>query len=364
MWLENLHLLNFKNYEDVNLQFPSRVNVIVGKNGSGKTNLLDSIYYLSFTKSAFSPDLSLLRHEESYMMVRGIFRISAETHIISSSVQPGTKKIFRIDSQDYQKISSHIGKFPVVLIAPDDVDLIKEGGEERRRFFDSIISQLDHQYLEELMRYNHFLKQRSSLLKMAFERGAIDWVAVESYDDSIVKSGDYIFNARKTFLSEYFSTFLSYYKFLVDDREVCEIRYQSELLEQDFATGLISSRQKDLALQRTTFGIHRDDFVFTMSGRDIKRIGSQGQQKSFVIALKLAQYEILKKRNAFKPILLLDDIFDKLDDNRIGRLLELIKGDFGQLFITDARPDRTNHLLKEVSVESGIFIIENGKITT
>lgn len=364
MQLEKLHLLNFKNYEEANLSFSPQINVLVGKNGSGKTNLLDAIFYLSFTKSAFSQsDQHCILHEQSNFMIKGGFRIGTSLNEIAAGVQTGSKKVFREGSYDYPKLSEHIGKYPVILIAPDDVELVKDGGEGRRRFFDSIISQLDSRYLEDLIQYNHVLKQRNSLLKMSFERGSVDWIAVESYDEVLVKFGKTIFQKRKEFVNEFIPVFRTFYQFIVDKDENTDLAYLSELNEKDFHEGLISSRQKDLALQRTSFGIHRDDYYFTLGNSDIKRLGSQGQQKSFVIALKLAQFEILRTHKGFKPILLLDDIFDKLDDFRISRLLELMREDLGQLFITDARPDRTRGLLDQIHAEAFIFTIDKGKIS-
>lgn len=364
MQLEKLHLLNFKNYEEANVFFSPRINVLVGKNGSGKTNLLDAIFYLSFTKSAFSQsDQHCILHEQTNFMIKGGFRIGSSLNEVAAGIQLGSKKIFREGSYDYPKLSEHIGKYPVILIAPDDVDLVKDGSEGRRRFFDSIISQLDSRYLNDLIQYNHVLKQRNSLLKMSFERGSVDWIAIESYDEILEKFGKAIFQKRTEFVKEFIPVFRKFYQFIVNEDENTDLTYISELNEKGFAEGLIGNRQKDLALQRTSFGVHRDDYHFTLGSGDIKRLGSQGQQKSFVISLKLAQFEILKSHKGFKPILLLDDIFDKLDDFRIARLLDLIKEDLGQLFITDARPDRTKRLLDHINVEALIFTIENGKIS-
>lgn len=363
MRLEKLILLNFKNYEEVNLNFPYRINVLVGKNGSGKTNLLDSIFYLSFTRSAFSTlDQHCILTGKNFFVLKGEFSHDETRTEISSSVQIGSKKVFREGLYEYQKLSEHIGKYPVILIAPDDVDLIKEGGEGRRKFFDSIISQLDGKYLENLLAYNHILKQRNGYLKLSSERGSIDWVAVESYDHTLVKHGVQIFERRKQFIEEFIPYFKKYYKFIVDESEEATLNFQSELFDRDFYAGLMASRQRDVVLQRTTFGIHRDDFQFILKGGELKRFGSQGQQKSFVIALKLAQFEMAEKYKGTKPILLLDDIFDKLDDFRIAKLLALIKSELGQLFITDARPDRTKSLLDQIHVEAFIFTIEDGKV--
>jgi DNA replication and repair protein RecF len=364
MHIQKLQLLNFKNYTETNLDFVRQVNVLVGRNGSGKTNLLDAIYYLSFTKSAFSTtENHCIKKGESFFMVKGFFENGISKSEISSSVQTGQKKIFRDGLNEYQKLSEHIGKYPVVLIAPDDVDIIKEGSEARRRFFDTAISQLDKHYLDNLIRYNHTIKQRNSLLKMFFESGSIDWVAIESFDHTLVQLGKAIYNRRKAFSKEFLPVFQKYFNYIVSAGEVAGLAYASELEACDFSEGLIKNRQKDLALQRTSFGIHRDDYLFTLGDGDLKRLGSQGQQKSFVIALKLAQFDILEAHNGFKPILLLDDIFDKLDDERIAKLLELIKSDLGQLFITDARPDRTRDLLDSVGVDAAIYKVESGAIS-
>ncbi len=364
MYLQNLQLYNFKNYEEANLVFTSRINVLVGKNGSGKTNVLDAIYYLSFTKSAFTTsDLQCIRHGQGNFLVKGKYRMGEALAEVASAMQTGTKKIFRENQQDYSKLSEHIGKYPVVLIAPDDVDLVKEGGEARRKFFDSIISQLDTTYLESLIQYNHILKQRNSLLRMFQEKGKVDELALDSYDHMLVNFGEYLYKRRSEFIIEFNPVFHRYFQFIVQEAESTSIQYNSTLWDRGFLVGLQESRQKDIFLQRTSFGIHRDDYQFSLGEGDLKRLGSQGQQKSFVIALKLAQYEIMENYKGFKPILLLDDIFDKLDDYRISRLLELIKSNLGQLFITDARPDRTNKLLEQVSLKASVYRIEDGLIS-
>jgi len=365
MHLESLHLLSFKNYAEANVRFSPRINVLVGKNGSGKTNLVDAIYYLGLSKSAFSStDLQCIRQGDNFFLLRGSFVMQEKTIEVSAMVQSGSKKIMREDGLDYQKISEHIGKYPMVLIAPDDVDLIREGSEYRRRFMDSVISQLDKSYLENLIQYNQALRLRNGLLKMYFERGlAIDWTAMESYDTILIKSGNLVFSRRKQFVEELRPLFNHYYQYLVQNSEHADLSYSSELTEVSFEEGLMKSRSKDAALQRTSFGIHRDDYDFRLGEELVRKFGSQGQQKSFVIALRLAQFSILERDKGFKPILLLDDIFDKLDDIRIGRLLELIKSAFGQLFITDARLERTRALLDQIHIPSTIFNIEQGTVS-
>lgn len=363
MFLTSLHLINFKNYAEIKIDFSSKVNVLVGKNGSGKTNLLDAIHYLSLTRSAFCADNYVLRIGEQFFFLKGFFQTGTNLGEVSCSNQTGSKKVFKEGVNEYNKLSDHVGKYPVVLIAPDDTELVKEGSEERRKFFDSIISQLDRHYLEALIQYNYALKQRNSLLKMFAETNSFDVIALESYDRILIKSGDVIFNKRKEFISEFTPVFQKYYSFIVANEEAV-LEYKTELDKTDFQAGLNANRQRDLYLQRTNFGVHRDDFHFWLGGGELKKLGSQGQQKSFVIAMKLAQFEILKHHKAFKPILLLDDIFDKLDDSRIGKLLDLIKTEeLGQLFITDARPDRTRELLKQINVSATIFTVEKGEIT-
>jgi DNA replication and repair protein RecF len=364
MHLETLQLLNFKNYLDVNLHFSPRINVLIGKNGSGKTNLLDAIYYLGFTKSAFSSsDNQCITLGQTFFWIKGDIKTGGRSNQITCSVQAGAKKNFKDESVEYQKLSEHIGKYPIVLLAPDDVDLVKEGSEGRRKFFDGIISQLDKTYLDRLIQYNHALKLRNALLKMyADRRSPIDWTAVESYDRILTEYGNFIYQKRLSFLVEFLPVFQKYYQYLVENLESTEIRYSTELKDKDFLEGLLESRSRDAMLQRTNFGIHRDDYEFILADEGLKRFGSQGQQKSFVIAMKLAQFEIIASNKGFKPILLLDDIFDKLDDFRIARLLELIKLEFGQLFITDARPERTKGLLDQINVQSTIFKIHQGNV--
>jgi DNA replication and repair protein RecF len=363
MRLQSLQVINFKNYAEARIDFSGKINVLVGKNGSGKTNLLDAIYYLALTKSAVTTsDIFCVRHGAQHFFLKGVFKQRQHINEVSSTFQTGSKKIFKEGVNEYQKLSDHIGKYPVVLIAPDDTDLVKEGSEGRRKFFDSIISQLDRPYLESLIQYNYALRQRNGLLKIFSETNSFDAAALESYDDVLVRLGNEVFRKRKLFVEEYGPVFKKFYNFIVAD-EQASVAYNSELSSSGFEEGLFNSRQRDLYLQRTSFGIHKDDYMFTLGSGDLKRLGSQGQQKSFIIAMKLAQFEILKRHKGFNPLLLLDDIFDKLDDFRIERLLELIKNDsLGQLFLTDARPDRTRALLKKIQAGSSVFNVDGGII--
>ena len=361
MQILKLQLINFKNYAEAEVDLSSKINVLVGQNGSGKTNLLDAIHFLSLTKSAFSSDQFCIRHGEQSCLIKGTFRKGDSIREVSCSLTPG-KKVCREESREYQKLSEHIGQYPVVLIAPDDTLLVREGSEERRKFFDSMLSQSDRAYLDALIKYNYALRQRNSLLKMFAENNNFDPLALESYDDVLSAEGQRIFKKRQSFVKEFLPVFRDYYHFIVA-HEDADVAYRSELEDTDFSAGLLANRQRDLFLQRTSFGIHRDDYQFTLGNGDLKRLGSQGQQKSFIIALKLAQFEVLRRHKGVKPILLLDDIFDKLDDFPIHRVLELIHlENRGQLFITYARPDRTANLLKEINTAAAIFTVSNGSI--
>lgn len=363
MHLETLQLINFKNYAEARVEFSSAINVLVGKNGSGKTNLLDAIYYLALTKSAVSPaDNFCIRQGQQKFFLRGAFHQINNINEITASFHLGSKKLFREGANEYQKLSDHIGKYPVVLVAPDDTNLVTEGSEARRRFFDSILSQIDRNYLESLIQYNQVLKQRNSLLKMFADNHQFDQLALETYNVMLSGLGTSVFEKRREFIATFAPVFRRFYNYIVSGEEA-EVIYNTELTSMNFSDGLKQSQSRDLVLQRTTFGIHRDDYQFILGAGDLKRLGSQGQRKSFIIALKLAQFDIIQRHKGFKPLLLLDDIFDKLDDFRIQKLLELIKnGELGQLFITDARPDRTVALLKKIGMIASVFNVSDGTV--
>jgi DNA replication and repair protein RecF len=364
VFLQELRLYNFKNYAEANLKFERLANCFLGSNGSGKTNLLDAMHYLSFTKSAVNPsDAQNIKLGESQFMIKGNFLLEGKEKEVICSYQQGQKKVIREEGQDCLKFSEHVGKYPIVLVAPQDIELIWDGSEVRRKFFDSLLSQIDHAYLENLIVYSTFLKQRNSALKMFADRGQTDWDLLSSYDQKIIPAAKTIFSKRKDFIREYLPVFQRHYENLSDSKsEQMQIQYRSDLEEGDFTELMKKNLQRDVATQRTSAGTHRDDFLFLLNGNEVKRFGSQGQQKSFLIALKLAEFQVIAEKKKFKPLLLLDDIFDKLDDKRINKILKLVaEGAFGQLFITDARPDRCKEILKarELSVE--IVSIENGK---
>lgn len=364
MFLEALRLYNFKNYEEVEIKLDPKINCFLGKNGSGKTNLLDAIHYLAFTKSAINPtDSQNIRFEQNQFLIKGRFLIEGRNKEVVCVYQQGLKKIMREDDQDYLKFSDHVGKYPIVLITPQDIELIWGGGEQRRRFFDTLLSQLDRFYLESLIIYNHQIKQRNSLLRKFSESGNIDEELLSSYDDRICSAGNYIHQSRRILLQEFTPKFKSHYRFISQESEDIEIEYRSDLNQEDFATQLKNHIQRDILLQRTTCGIHRDDFLFLLNKGELKKFGSQGQQKSFLISLKLGEFQTIAEKKGLKPVLLLDDIFDKLDDDRIHHLMKLVaKGMFGQLFITDARSDRSRSILKAAGISAKIFVVENGNL--
>ncbi len=346
MWLENISLLQFKNYKTLDLTFSSPITAIVGPNGSGKTNLLDAIYYLSLTKSAFNHiDTQNIEHHHDFFLIKGKLTIQQKNYLVQCAMQQGQKKQVKVNKQAYEKLSEHIGRFPVVLIAPDDTALIKEGSEPRRKFFDSIIAQFDADYLLALMQYNHQLKQRNSLLKQLNE-GKGDHNLLEVYDRQLLRLSAKIASEREAFIIAYVPVFEYFYRYISDGNEAVAIKYSSDTLKDTFEAEFKANRQKDIYLQRTQQGIHRDDYRFKIGGYPIKKFGSQGQQKSFLIALKLAHFEVVKEKKGFKPLLLLDDIFDKLDEQRIQKMMDLVASDrFGQIFLTDARPERTERIL-------------------
>lgn len=362
MHLEKLSLTNFKNYEDVRFAFGRQVNVIVGPNGSGKTNLLDAVYFLALSKSAFqSQDALSILHDADYFIIDGIFAEENRNVQITISLQRGQRKVLMADKKPYERISEHIGRFPVVMVAPNDTDLVRDHSEDRRQFFDGVLSQLDADYLRNYLMYQQVLKQRNSLLKLFAERNQVDNDLLDTYDEPLLELGQKIHDRRQQFVEDFLPGFRRHYAYLSEDREAVTIVYESEVGNPNFADEFRHFRRRDTVLQRTTMGIHKDDYGFMIAGHagesvPLKKFGSQGQQKTFVIALKLAQFEQLQAEKGIKPILLLDDIFDKLDDRRIGKLIQLMdEGAFGQLFITDARPERTKELLNNVQADVRFF---------
>ena len=364
MYLDKISLLNFKNHEELSLNFSPTVNGIVGINGSGKTSLLDAIYMLALTKSAFSQtDAQCIRHGADFFMIDGFFKDVDENNSrglqVTCSLKIGGRKVVMLDKKAYERLSEHIGRFPVVLISPDDTDLIRDTSELRRKFFDNMLSQLDHAYLDTLIQYNLIMKQRNSLLRQFYERNYFDKDLLETFDVQLLPLGNKIHQKRREFITSFVPLVQKYYAFISESREEVDLIYESELFEESFVYDFGFAMKRDLQLQRTTKGIHKDDFVFEISRYALKKFGSQGQQKSFVIALKLAQFEVLQQEKGRKPLLLLDDIFDKLDDLRISKLMKMITNQtFGQLFITDARPERSRQIFATLAADVKMFEIE------
>ncbi|MGV3503063.1 MAG: DNA replication/repair protein RecF [Adhaeribacter sp.] len=364
MLLENLSLLYFKNYEEADISFSPHINCFIGDNGSGKTNLLDAIHYLSMSKSAFTTsDLQNIKQNEDYFMVRGRFLSGHKKDTIQCTFRAGQKKVITHNKVAYEKVSEHIGRYPVVLISPYDTDLVREGSEERRKYFDSLLSQLDHDYLDTLIHYNYLLKQRNSLLKQFAERHYFDRDYLQILDEQLVPAGEKIARRRQVFLEEFSPIFQRHYQHLTESGEQVELQYKSHLPGASFASLLENARHKDLLLQRTTVGPHKDDFTFVMNNWPIKNYGSQGQQKSYVISLKLAHFEIVARHQGQKPLLLLDDIFDRLDEKRITKLMELVADHtFGQLFITDSHLERTDRIVAGLSESIARFHVSRGRV--
>ena len=358
-FLERLHLTYFKNYEEGNFTFGPQVNCIVGQNGSGKTNLLDAVYFLALSKSAFhNQDALSVQHEADFFIIDGLFRHKGRTTQITCSLQRGQRKVLMSDKKAYERMSEHIGKFLVVLVAPNDTDLIRGGGEDRRRFFDGVLAQLDPEYLANYLQYNKILAQRNGLLKIFAEKNYQDDDLLETYNEPFLRLAARIFEKRRAFIDVFLPLFAKHYAYLSESQEVVDIIYESEVGGAGFEKDFRQNRHRDAQAQRTTKGIHKDDFVFEIGGVALRKFGSQGQQKTFVLALKLAQYELLEIEKKQKPLLLLDDIFDKLDDRRIQKLIQMMDQQrFGQTFITDARPERTQKLLENCQADIRFFEI-------
>ena len=368
MTLDSLQLLFFKNYDDAALRLSPGLNCFIGDNGSGKTNLLDAIHYLSLTKSAITAsDALCIKQDADFFVVKGIFSSNKtpDKETIQVSLRQGQKKTVTHDKQPYERMADHIGRYPAVLISPYDTDLIRQGSEERRKYFDSLMAQLDHEFLEQLISYNSLLRQRNAMLKQGGHSNAhgFDRDYLLALDEQLAPLGQQLTALREAFLIDYLPIFQRHYEQLADGREQVMLTYKSQLVGADFAQLLRLNERKDFVLQRSTVGAHRDDFVFLMNELPVKSYASQGQQKSFAIALKLAQFELLAAKQHNKPLLLLDDIFDRLDDKRIARLLELVADEtFGQVFLTDTNLERTDQALARVTVPILRFRVQNGTV--
>ena len=364
MILEKLSLINYKNIQTATLELSPKINCFIGQNGVGKTNVLDAIYYLSFCHSANNPiDSQVIRHGEEFFMIEGKYRGERlpDELLITCGFKPGSKKHFKKNKKEYKRLSEHIGLIPVVMVSPSDTLLIDGGSEERRRLMDMVISQYDRSYIEALNRYNKALQQRNTMLKADEEP---DYDVMSLWEEQMAMTGEQIYQKREAFVKEMVPIFQRFYETISGNREQVALNYVSHCQRGPLLEVIQRDRFKDRAVGYSLHGIHRDDLEIALGGHQMKREGSQGQHKTFVIALKLAQFDFLKRTNTqTTPLLLLDDIFDKLDAQRVEQIVSLVAGnEFGQIFITDTNRDHLDQILSASSHDYKIFYVENGEI--
>ncbi len=364
MYIENISIVNYKNLKDVKVDFSPRLNCLIGNNGAGKTNLLDAIYYLSFCKSFFySADQLNINHEENYFILNGNYHRFNSSESITCGLQSGQKKQFKRNSKIYKKLSKHIGLLPLVMISPSDTSLILGGSDERRKFMDGVISQYNQNYLNDLLKYNRALMQRNNLLKQFASGMKFDKELLMVWDSRLIDHGTLIHAERKEFIEKLIPVFQKYYTFISQGNEQVGLIHQSDLYHSNITLLLKEAFQKDRAAQYTTAGIHKDDLIFNIDKYPIKKIGSQGQNKTYLVALKLAQYEFIREISGMKPILLLDDIFDKLDRHRVEQIVKVVSDEaFGQIFITDTNREHLDAIIKKMNTDFRIFNVESGRI--
>ena len=359
MFIKNLKLFNFKNHSEKSFDFSPEINCFVGNNGAGKTNILDALHYLSMAKSFLGNlDAQNILHESDFFAIEAEIQGEEKNDIIKVQLPKEGKKIIKKNDKTYERIADHIGFLPSVMISPYDANLISDGSESRRKFLDAMISQTDSDYLFALIQYQKTLQQRNALLKYFAKNRTFDLDSLEIYNEPLTKFGTQIFEKRQRFVASILPTIQHFYEIISKGNEKVTVIYESNLNDQKFEEILSENLEKDRVLTYTSRGIHKDDLRFEMNGNLIKKFGSQGQQKSFLIALKLAQIKRIKDITNKNPILLLDDIFDKLDDNRVSQLIELVnQQNFGQIFITDTHRERTESVVKRINEESKIFQI-------
>ena len=359
MILEKLSLINYKNIPSATLELSPKINCLIGQNGVGKTNVLDAIYFLSFCHSASNPiDSQVIRHGEEFLVVEGIYD---EDMYVTAAIKRGQKKHFKRNKKEYKRLSEHIGLIPLVMVSPSDTLLIENGSEERRRLMDVVISQYDRSYIDAVNRYNKALQQRNTMLKLEEEPDA---EVMALWEEQMAIEGERIYERRAAFVKELVPIFQHYYEQISGNREQVTIDYVSHCQRGPLLEVIQRDRQKDRIMGFSLHGVHRDDLVFALDGHPLKREGSQGQHKTFVISLKLAQFDFLKRTNTeTTPLLLLDDIFDKLDAERVEQIVRLVAGDeFGQIFITDTNRDHLDSILSRSSHDYKIFHVDNGEI--
>ena len=363
MWLKRISILNYKNLEQVDLAFSRKMNCIIGRNGMGKTNLMDAVYYLSFCKSATNPiDSQNICHDQDFFVVQGFYETDdGDPEEVYCGLKRRQKKQFKRNKKEYTRLSDHIGLIPLVMVSPADSLLIAGGSEERRRFMDVVISQFDREYLDALIRYNKALLQRNTLLKAEVEPEE-ELMAV--WEEAMAASGEVVYRKRREFIDEFIPVFQSYYSYISQGREQVSLAYESHAAEGNLLELLAASRQRDRIMGYSLKGVHKDDLIMQLGDFPIKREGSQGQNKTYLIALKLAQFEFLKRTGSHTtPIVLLDDIFDKLDASRVEQIVKLVAGDsFGQIFITDNNRDHLDKILKKIEGDYKLFEVDNGMV--
>lgn len=362
LMLTSISLVQFKNYTNRAFDLSGRITGICGNNGTGKTNLLDAIHYLCFTKSYFTrTDANTVQQGKSGFRIEGEFVMRDKPEKAVCILRETGKKEFSVNDQLYDKFSQHIGRYPCVVIAPDDAVLITGGSEERRKFLDSLLSQLDAEYLKHLIVYMKVLQQRNSLLRSFAETGATNFALLDVLDEQLIKPGEYIFSKRKEFVVSFLPAVKHLYHEIAQQPEDITLLYESELLENSFPDLLRAMRQKDCMTLRTTMGIHRDDIEISFGTQAFRNIASQGQRKSLLFALKLAEMDVLKKEKGFAPLLLLDDVFEKLDEDRISNLLHRVCiENEGQVFITDTNEERLREHLEELNADYSIISLPHG----
>lgn len=369
MFLKKLGLTNFKNYELNELSFSPKINCFVGNNGVGKTNILDAIHYLSLTKSFFnSIDSINIKHGEEYFIIQGTFVRHSDEDQIYCAFQKQKQKLLKRNNKEYQKLSDHVGRYPVVMISPADSALITEGSEDRRKFMNKIISQYNSEYLDSVLKYSKALQQRNKVLKDFRISGGFDQDLLSMWDEQLIRYGTYIHSERENLINELIPVFQDYYSRISSGKEQVRLIYRSHLSGTSFGEALSESLSKDRFLEYTTVGIHKDDLILEMDGFPVKALGSQGQQKSYLVALKLAKFDYIKRKAGFPPILLLDDIFDKFDADRVEQIIRLVGNDmFGQIFITDTHKNRLEEILNSHNADYKLYTItdsglmENGE---
>lgn len=363
--LEHLTLYNFKNYEEAALDFSAQFVVLAGKNGAGKTNLLDAIHYLSSCKSYFNPvDSQNIAQGHEQCAITGEFVRGDQHEQLVCSIRKNQRKVVKRNYKEYEKLADHIGLFPVVMITPYDIELIWEGSEVRRKFLDATLSQLSRPYLDRLMAYNHALLQRNNLLKSFGRGGKYSLEVLEPWDFQLAEHASFVHDQRKSFLTEFIPCFCEVYAAICGNAESMNIVYESDLHEKSMAELLEQNAGRDKILERTSSGIHRDDLLFTIDQRPIKKFASQGQQKSFLFALKLAQYKFLSSHMKIKPILMLDDLFDKIDESRIAGILNwLVEQNTGQVFITDTHMQRVPEILQQRKIDFQLIQVSEGTVS-